>query len=108
MAKFTPSRKRREIARVWVLSTAHVRYRDMQLLKVRRGDEQSLIVHNHEYGCLVGVDEEHAREHRRQLLEFGFSRALLRLLLSAARLGCEWLQLDGAGPIDKEFPTFDW
>ena len=91
-----------EIARVLIVSTAHIRPQDQALLEEQEQSASALIVYSKaEYGWLILCD-------KRPLDKHVLSAELIALIRLARAQGCTWLMLDRDGPIYPQLATFDW
>jgi hypothetical protein len=96
-----------EINKELVLSTAHIRREDSDILE--SGVD---FIDGFEYGwrLWVGVLEHYpdpgGMEKFRQTTRL--SSEVWNLLVLARTLDCRWLVLDCDGPVEKNLPEFDW
>lgn len=92
------------------LSTAHITLLDSHRLAA--GVLGDPLIHDpHEYGWWVAAPNfttEGREEAKRELLTFGYSAALVGILLKAHELGITWIKFDQDGDRAECFPTFEW
>jgi hypothetical protein len=99
-----------ETQTVAVLSTAHIRLRDANLLEAiidGLQDPQTplSILSDCEFGYWIYTGSEITPS---ELREFGFSVEFAQLLWKVSTAGFTWLRLDCDGLVAEDFPTFEW
>ena len=98
------------IERYWDLSTCHITKKDDELLKESpTATLDPLIVHFYGEGCwlFVPLDLE-LYETRSAIIEYGYSLALLDILLYAMIFGVTFIRLDCDATIVESLTKFEW
>ena len=92
-----------EIERTLVLSTCHMTKEDEELLE--RDDLQNVGYDPYEFGYRIYISDD--PEYRLATKLDGFSIAFQDLIELAHAKGCQWLRLDGDGPIMDNLQQFE-
>lgn len=95
------------IIKTLYLSTRHMDKNDNSLIE--RGSA-NLCSEDTEFGWIIHVNPVHVQFYKdfNALKEEGFTKQFLHLMVYAHENGCEWIRFDSEGPVDNDFPTFNW
>ena len=98
-----------EISKMLTVSTAHITEGTAELLD---NDRLDIIVYpKDEYGWFITFEENIANCYNSDKNKSNYSyvpKDLLKLLMFAKDLGCDWLCLDRDGDILDYLDTYDW
>lgn len=90
-------------------STGHILKTDTMLLNKEHDSENPLVVYKYEYGWFVYVGGGRlGKTEQDRIHAYGYSKALLDLILLAGKNDCKFLALDADGFVYSDLPTFDW
>ena len=111
------SEKQRTIIKCFEASTAHISFRDNELLQMScEGSGVDIpggpITYAYEHGFFVYAyetgDAKYDAEYLDDCKKFGLSDEFVALVVEARANGCKYLQLDADATVYDDLPKFDW
>lgn len=98
-----------EISKMLTISTNHIKQETGEFLYENYNNSKPPICYNHdEFGFFVFCNRDYMKSLLKEQTYTEIPHDLLLCMVLARTFDCDWLCLDGDGPIVKGLQTYEW